>query len=168
MPGRGEATRVVGLDFVSFYTAGSAVREGRAGDLYKLDAVRRFQAVLEEREGIAIGKHYAPWWNPPFYALLFVPLAGMSFHLALWVWLIGNVVCGGIACWLLLQDAAGGGGVEVAGVGAGVNGAVDAVHAEHDARAELVYVIVDSDGGCMVLAGGAGMAGRDGGGTFVL
>ncbi len=116
MPGRGEATRVVGLDFVSFYTAGSAVREGRAGDLYKLDAVRRFQAVLEEREGIAIGKHYAPWWNPPFYALLFVPLAGMSFHLALWVWLIGNVVCGGIACWLLCRMLPEGAGWKLRGL----------------------------------------------------
>jgi hypothetical protein len=92
-PSPNHLPRVAGLDFVSFYTAGVAVREGRAEELYDLDATRRFQATLEKRDGLPIGRSFAPWWNPPFYALLFVPLAGMGFHTALGIWLAVNVAC---------------------------------------------------------------------------
>ena len=104
MPARpGQPAHVPGLDFVSFYTAGTAVREGRSGDLYDLDATRMFQASLERRDGLAIGKRYAPWWNPPFYALVFVPLSAMSFYQALSVWLAINIACTGIAVWMLCR-----------------------------------------------------------------
>ena len=99
----GGPSRVAGLDFVSFYTAGSAVREGRAEDLYDLNATRKFQGRLEGRDGVAMGKLYAPWWNPPFYALVFVPLSSLNFFSALSVWIAVNVVSAGIAVWMLCR-----------------------------------------------------------------
>jgi hypothetical protein len=104
MPARpGQPSHVPGLDFVSFYTAGNAVREGRAQDLYDFDATRRFQSSLQRRDGLPIGKLYSPWWNPPVYALMFVPLSTMSFFHALGAWLAVNIVCTGIAVWMLCR-----------------------------------------------------------------
>jgi hypothetical protein len=103
MTGDTTASHVAGLDFLSFYTAGSAVREGRTADLYNLNATRRFQAKLGDEDRIPIGDRYAPWWNPPFYALPFALLASMSFHAALWAWLIANMICAGVACWILCR-----------------------------------------------------------------
>jgi len=91
----------MGLDFVAFYTAGAAVREGRARDLYDLDATNRFQQALQQEQGVAIGRRFAPWWNPPFYSLLFVPLSRLPFHAALLVWSLVSVLCAAGACVLL-------------------------------------------------------------------
>ncbi len=104
MPARPERPALVpGLDFVSFYTAGTAVREGRARELYDLEATKKFQASLQDRDGLAVGNLYAPWWNPPFYALAFVPLSTLTFFHALSVWLAINVVCTAVAVWLLCR-----------------------------------------------------------------
>lgn len=93
----------MGLDFVAFYTAGSAVRDGRAQDLYDLDATNRFQQTLQERQGVAIGHRFAPWWNPPFYSLIFVPFSRLTFHTALLVWSLVSVLCAASACVLLCR-----------------------------------------------------------------
>jgi hypothetical protein len=103
VPRSTEQDRAVGLDFLSFYTAGTAIREGRAGDLYDLHAVRAFQVKLARQQGFELGTRYAPWWNPPFYALLFVPLSQLTFYCALGVWLTIGSACACASCWLLCR-----------------------------------------------------------------
>jgi hypothetical protein len=95
--------QTLGLDFMSFYTAGSALNEGRSADLYNLKATRQFQAMLGQRDGIAVEGRYAPWWNPPFYAIVFKPLAKFRFQTALALWTVINLLCAAIACWLLAR-----------------------------------------------------------------
>ena len=78
--------QMLGHDFLAFYTAGSFVREGRARDLYNLNAVRDFEQATAQAAGLKVGKSFGPWWNPPFYALVFEPLAGLPYGRALDVW----------------------------------------------------------------------------------
>jgi len=84
----------VGHDFLAFYTAGHFLREGRADRMYDLEAVRRFQQETGEANHLALKKQsFGPFWNPPFYAWLFVPLAGLPFGTALSIWWGINLVC---------------------------------------------------------------------------
>jgi hypothetical protein len=71
--------QMLGHDFLAFYTAGSFVRQGRTNDLYNLDAVRDFEQSTAHAAGLEVGKSFGPWWNPPFYALVFEPLAAQPY-----------------------------------------------------------------------------------------
>jgi alpha-1,2-mannosyltransferase len=77
---------MLGHDFLAFYTAGSFVRQGRAHDLYNLEAVRVFEQSTAHAAGLEVGKSFGPWWNPPFYALIFEPLAALPYAQALDLW----------------------------------------------------------------------------------
>ena len=77
---------MLGHDFLAFYTAGSLVREGRTRDLYNLDVVKNFEQATAHRAGLEVGKSFGPWWNPPFYALVFEPLAMLPYGRALDLW----------------------------------------------------------------------------------
>ena len=84
----------VGHDFLAFYTAGHFVREGRTERMYDLESVRRFQQELGESNHLELKKQsFGPFWNPPFYAWLFVPLAGLPFRTALVIWWGFNLLC---------------------------------------------------------------------------
>src|SRR2546421_1906393 len=84
----------VGHDFIAFYTAGHFLREGRTERMYDLESVRRFQQEVGEANHLELKKQsFGPFWNPPFYAWLFVPLAGLPFRMALVVWWAVNLVC---------------------------------------------------------------------------
>ncbi len=84
----------VGHDFLAFYTAGHFLREGRAEKMYDLEAVRKFQNEVGEKNHLELKKQsFGPFWNPPFYAWVFVPLAGFSFRVALGIWWSVNLVC---------------------------------------------------------------------------
>ena len=78
--------QMLGHDFLAFYTAGSFVRQGRYHDLYKLDAVKDFEQSTAHAAGLEVGKSFGPWWNPPFYALAFEPLAALPYPAALSLW----------------------------------------------------------------------------------
>lgn len=91
------------VDFIAFYTAGTFVREGRASQLYDLTAVTQFQRELATGLGEDLNGTYGPWWNPPFYALCFVPLSRMPYPMALKAWLGINLICAGGAWWLLCR-----------------------------------------------------------------
>ena len=84
----------VGHDFIAFYTAGHFLREGRAERMYDLEAVRRFQQEVGEANHLELKKEsFGPFWNAPFYAWVFVPLAGLPFRTALAVWWGINLLC---------------------------------------------------------------------------
>ena len=77
---------MLGHDFLPFYTAGSLVREGRHRQLYDLDAVTAAERSTAADAGLELGDAMGPFWNPPFYALPFVPLSGLPYHAALAAW----------------------------------------------------------------------------------
>jgi hypothetical protein len=80
-----------GMDLMPSYMAGKFVRDGRPDLLMDYPAAVQFQARLRKAEGLEQHGRTGPWLNPPFYAWLFVPLAGMSFRSALWAWLAVNL-----------------------------------------------------------------------------
>jgi hypothetical protein len=90
-----------GLDFIAFYTAGSFVREGRTSELYNLDSVHQFQRELAAKNHFEIGHSYGPWWNPPFYALVFSPLSRLPYPTASAIWIGINLACFAAALVLL-------------------------------------------------------------------
>jgi len=83
---RSVTREMLGHDFLAFYTAGSFVRGDRAHDLYNLNAVRDFEQSTAHAAGLEVGKSFGPWWNPPFYALAFEPLAALPYGRALDLW----------------------------------------------------------------------------------
>lgn len=94
----------VGHDFLAFYTAGHFLREGKAERMYDLEAVRQFQREVGEANHLELKKEsFGPFWNPPFYAWLFVPLAGLPFRTALVIWWGFNLLCLGGAMILLCR-----------------------------------------------------------------
>ena len=101
-------SRTLGHDFVAFYTAGTFVREGRTHDLYDLRKVADFQQALAINAGLDAqfsyeSHRFGPWWNPPFYAWVFVPLAMLPFHQAVAVWTGLNVLALAGAVWMLVR-----------------------------------------------------------------
>ena len=103
--GHGSASRDpgFGLDFIAFYTAGTFVHEGRHRELYRIPAVQAYQHDLARQHGVELGKAVGPWWNPPFYAWVFSPLARLSFPAATAVWITLNIACVAAAAWLLVR-----------------------------------------------------------------
>lgn len=91
----------VGLDFIAFYTAGSFVREGHARDVYDMHVVQQFQSRLARANGVDLGSAVGPYWNPPFYAWLFVPLSKLPYRAALHAWWAINIACAMAAAGLL-------------------------------------------------------------------
>ncbi|HWE04342.1 MAG TPA: glycosyltransferase family 87 protein [Tepidisphaeraceae bacterium] len=96
----------VGLDFIAFYTAGRFVREGRSAELYDIHQVQVFQHELARRNGVDLGSAVGPWWNPPFYAWTFVPLAKLGYREAIKVWTLINLGCAAIATAVLCSFVA--------------------------------------------------------------
>jgi hypothetical protein len=99
---RAVTSNMVGHDFLAFYTAGSFVRDGRSRELYKLEPVRKFEQSTGHAAGLEIGDSFGPWWNPPFYALVFEPLAALPYRSALNVWRwIGLAAVAGAMAFLM-------------------------------------------------------------------
>jgi hypothetical protein len=76
-------------DFTIFYTAGKCVIQGRGRQLYDLEtqsAIQRGFASEVKHRGNAL-----PFNHPPFEALLFVPLAGLSYVTAYLIWALFNI-----------------------------------------------------------------------------
>jgi alpha-1,2-mannosyltransferase len=63
--------------------------------------VRDFEQSTAHSAGLQVGKSFGPWWNPPFYALLFEPLARLPYALALNVWRWISVVAVIVAMGML-------------------------------------------------------------------
>lgn len=78
-------------DFAPLYTAGYMVLHGEGAKLYDLAEQQNIQQAVIGRVG------FLPFLNPPFTALLFVPLAGLPYRIAYVVWDALN-----IALWIYL------------------------------------------------------------------
>ena len=102
-PEKAVGTHMLGIDFVAFYTGGTFVHIGRLSDLYDLDAVRTFQHQTAANGKIELGDSFGPFWNPPFYAWVFVPLSALPFRAALAVWECISLACVAGALVLLIR-----------------------------------------------------------------
>ena len=92
-PDKAVSRQSAGHDFLAFYTAGTFVRTGRSADLYDLAAVKSFQRELALREQLELGPdNFGPFWNPPFFAWVFVPLSSMSYATAWNLWFCINLL----------------------------------------------------------------------------
>lgn len=98
---RGTHRDAFGLDFIAFYAGGSFANEGRAHALFDVRAVKAFEKELARQGGVDLGDAFGPWWNPPFYAWVFAPLAKLPFVLATKVWIGINILCAAVAVHLL-------------------------------------------------------------------
>lgn len=76
-------------DFSIFYTAGSILHQGSAGDLY--DAALQFRVQKQFASQVYIRQGALPYNHPPFEALLFAPLARVSYPVAFAIWDLLNL-----------------------------------------------------------------------------
>lgn len=92
-----------GDDLVPSYMAGTFVREGRANQLMDFPATARFQRDLRRSADLEQHGRTGPWLNPPFFALLFVPLSLLKYRAALWTWFGINCALLAASGWLLYR-----------------------------------------------------------------
>ena len=81
-----------GADLIPSYMAGCFVRDGRPDKLMSFAEAMRFQAHLRRVNGLEQNGRTGPWLNPPWFALLFVPLSALPFPAAQQVWLAFNLL----------------------------------------------------------------------------
>jgi alpha-1,2-mannosyltransferase len=83
----------VSVDHLAFYSPARMIRQGHEGAIYD-----HVQLLEYQRSLFPPGRwdKFEAFRNPPFYALLYYPTAGLPYWASAWVW---NVV--GLACLLL-------------------------------------------------------------------
>jgi hypothetical protein len=97
------ARHMLGHDFTAFYAAGHYADLGQFDKLYDIEAVKRFEQETGRRFGLSLGDSYGPYWNPPFYAWVFAPLARLPYPRALLTWELVNVAALAAAMMLLCR-----------------------------------------------------------------
>jgi hypothetical protein len=81
---RDASGQLVGADHLAFYTAARLVRDGHQAEMYEHETLSAYQHAL-------VGWDYPgfeAYRNPPFYALLYLPTAGLSFYASFVVWTV--------------------------------------------------------------------------------
>ena len=107
-PARGRLP--LGLDFMVFYSAGVLVDQHDARQMYDLPTINALEHAIAADQGIELGGALGPWWNPPFYAWVFVPFSHLPFSNALTAWVALNVICALAAVAILCRMLARAGG----------------------------------------------------------
>ncbi|HKS76966.1 MAG TPA: glycosyltransferase family 87 protein [Terriglobales bacterium] len=85
----GEKIRQGYSDFSIFYTAGSILHQGSAAQLY--DPALQFRVQKQFASQVYIRQGALPYNHPPFEALLFAPLARVSYPVAFAIWNLLNL-----------------------------------------------------------------------------
>jgi alpha-1,2-mannosyltransferase len=82
--------QLVCTDHLAFYSAAVMIREGRGGEIYD-------NATLAQRQIELVGEtwrgKYEAYRNPPFYALMYVPTAGLPYVASAAIWTVISLVC---------------------------------------------------------------------------
>jgi len=91
-------------DYVAFYTAGDFVLHGRGADLYDLDAIAERELEIMGREVGGTGR--LGFFNPPFVAIMFAPLALLPVDVAALV-LLGVNLALALLAGVILQRMLG-------------------------------------------------------------
>lgn len=91
-------------DFVAFFAAARLMAAGAGSHVYELQAVA---AVEQAAAGHAVGgTGILPYFNPPFFAWLLRPVAGLSLEGAYRAWSMFSLLWLAIDAWLLWRIAA--------------------------------------------------------------
>lgn len=91
-----------GVDHLAFYHAARLVRDGEAHRLYNYNELRD-----ESYQQRLLGWHwdgFEAYRNPPFYALLYVPTASLSYHASFAIWTAINFALLALAIRLLKPE----------------------------------------------------------------
>jgi hypothetical protein len=91
----------LGGDFVPAYSAGKLVREGRASDIYNLDAMAAVERGVVADGRLEPLRLYGPYLNPPWFAAAYAPLSALPYRIAAGVWLAINLLCVAVSMVLL-------------------------------------------------------------------
>ena len=89
-------------DFSALYTAGLLLRQGEGKFLY--DRREQWRVQQEFAPNVDIRKGPMPFIRPPFEALIFVPLAYLSYPMALAVWSLSKIALLWLAAWVLPRE----------------------------------------------------------------
>lgn len=87
----------IGGDYIAFYTAGRLVLQGEAAQVYDHDRVAAVEAATLQQ---GIPDFYDAYRNPPFYALLYAPLAALDVIPSFVVWSVLGLLALGLALML--------------------------------------------------------------------
>jgi hypothetical protein len=87
-------------DYIAFHAAGRLAASGQAALMYDRDAVVSIQEDLLQGKGPGF---YDAYRNPPFFALLYTPLAGLDLLQGYVAWWAISLTCLGLAIKLLLD-----------------------------------------------------------------
>ena len=90
-------------DFTAFYAAGRLVNDGMASRMYDLSLVGWIEHLAAH--GPVGGTGTLPYFNPPFFALPFAPLAHLSLQQAYQVWTVFCVILLAANCVILWRLA---------------------------------------------------------------
>jgi hypothetical protein len=88
-------------DYIAFHTAGQLVTSGQAALMYDHDAVASIQDHL--LQGLIPG-FYDAFRNPPFFALVYVPLSQLNLLQGFIAWWVVSLACLCLAIKLLLDE----------------------------------------------------------------
>jgi len=88
-------------DYIAFHTAARLVTSGQAAQMYDHAPVVAIQDEL--LHGLVPG-FYDAYRNPPFYALIYTPLAGLDLLQGFGVWAVVSLACLGLAIKLVLEE----------------------------------------------------------------
>jgi alpha-1,2-mannosyltransferase len=88
---------LIGGDHLAFYTAAHLIREGQPERMYSYLELVEYQRSLIGWEWGG----FEAYRNPPFYALLYLPTAGLSFYTSLLIWTVLGFGLLALAVWLL-------------------------------------------------------------------
>jgi hypothetical protein len=91
----------IGGDYIAFHAAGRLLLSGHASQLYDHAAV---SAVQDSLLGGHIPGFYDAFRNPPFFALLFAPLAVLDLLPGFAVWSLLSLAALAFALWLLVNE----------------------------------------------------------------
>jgi hypothetical protein len=92
--------KIKGTDFLQFYVGGSFAREGRLADFYDVSTeYARARAVIPASADTL----YLPVQSPQT-ALVFAPLAALSYPTAVAIWIAIIVLVYAACCWLVCRD----------------------------------------------------------------
>ena len=94
--------QLVGPDHLAFFTAAHLIREGQQTRLYDY-----LDLSHENYQQTLIGWHWGgfeAYRNPPFYALLYVPTAGLSYYTSFLIWTAIGFGLLAFTIWLLKPE----------------------------------------------------------------
>ncbi len=156
--------KMLGHDFLAFYTAGRFVIEHRPDQLYDLDAVHQYQNQIKRRYGLEVisERDFGPFWNPPFVAALFAPLALLSYPAALNLWMALNALAL-VGAWALLCRLAKARGWDAALLGLLLLVSLPTLQALNHGQNSALSLLLLSAAACCAFGGKPILAGVAGG-----